>query len=155
MSEISLNPKALSIEEFRLKAYRNRIQADHESELRNMEAQHAQTVEKTTDRQRQQLDQLKEAYDVKISKEAEDLENQLHRIQLEKSEKLEQEKLKADAEINRFRTAHQDQVRQIQKNSQNELETLQKKLGEATQALHQQVKKTSIRNKAYEKGDPS
>ncbi|MEO5969012.1 MAG: hypothetical protein ABIQ95_03725 [Bdellovibrionia bacterium] len=149
----SATSSSLVAEETRLKNYRDRLQYANEVELRNMEIQHSQDLARLSAHFGTEVDNLREAYEVKISQEAEQMDHKLRQIQSDKEQQLSEEKHQADVELNKIKTAHQDQVREFKKVSQGEIETLHKKFQASSSALHEQAKKSGIKEPRTERGE--
>ncbi len=152
--EITSTPSSsLATEETRLKNYRSRLQYENEVELRNIESQHAQDLARLSTQFGDQMQGLRGAYEVKISQEAEQMDQKLRQFQAAKDQKLSEEKRLADVELSKLKAAHQDQIREFKKVSQNEYETLHKKLQASTHALHELARKSEKLESRTEKGD--
>ncbi len=147
MPEISSGYKTSSSDELRLKNYRNMIEQKHEIELRDMEARNAEETQKVTDHHREQLSQLRGAYDVQISEEAEALEARLHDLRLNNLERVGTEKRAAEIEIDKIKANSHAQIDETKKNADIQIEALHKQLQTSTEVLHDQARKTARRER--------
>ena len=84
----SSNMKAMSADEMRMRNYRAQVEARHEAEMREIELHNTDDVVKAQTADHEQMEQIKGAYDVEISKEAESLEGHLHDIREQNQERI-------------------------------------------------------------------
>lgn len=148
MSEVSGSSyRAMSSEEIRLRNYRNQLEQRHEIAVRDILAHNADEIQKLTDNHTEQLNNLRHAYEVQISEEAEALEEKVHEIRLGNQGRVEMEKKTGDQEVEKMKSANKTKIEEYKKNADLQMETLHKQLQASSDALHEQSKKTAKREK--------
>lgn len=128
-------------EELRMRNYRNQLKNHHNSEVREIEAQHEQTLQRTIENQSLQAEQVKSAYEVQISQEAEQLEERLHALRLKNEERLENEKRAQEAEFNKVRESYQARIEDYRNNAEAQIQALHKQHQESIAKLEERVRK--------------
>ena len=142
-----ISAKTASADEIRLRNYRTQLERRNEMELADIDARHQDDVRKVMASQSLQMQELQGAYDVKISQEAEILEQRLHEIRQNNKERVETEQQAADDQLTKLKQAHEKQVIEYKKNTEEEMEQLRRQLQASTEALHNQAKKMSKRDR--------
>lgn len=133
--------------EMRMKNYREQLQRRFDSDIHEMEASHQDDVVRILDHNIQQLDTLRNAYEVRISEEAEALEEKLHQVHSKAEARVDAEKRAGDEELARVKLTSQKRIEEYKKRSDEQVETLQKQLQASTSQLHEQAKKSARKEK--------
>jgi hypothetical protein len=139
--------KSTAAEEIRLRNHRAQLEQRNEMALREIEQSHAEDVRRTIENQAFQMDNLRRAYDVQISEEAEALEERLHRVRLNADERVAAEKKAGEAELEKLKSAHKQRLDEYRKNSEQQLEALRKQLQTSAETLHEKARKTAKRER--------
>lgn len=129
-------------DELRIRQHRAQIQKREEMELRDKEARHQDAVQRLTDNQLDQLEKLKNAYEVRISEEAESLEQRLHEIRMSNEERIQAEKQAAEQELTKAKSANKKKIEEYQKNAEAQLDSLRKQYQASGDNLRKQARKT-------------
>lgn len=130
--------KATTLEEMRLRAYREGLGIRNDRELREMETQHRERLSAMVENQNKQVDTLKEAYNVQISREAERMAEKLDEVRYENERALAAEKALGDEEVRKARERTQAKIEQIQKNQEAEVERMEQALKEKSDLINKQ-----------------
>jgi len=138
-----LSPTALSAEEIRLRNQRLRIQQSHDQELRDQEQNHGQTIQRLQEQYKDQQDKMRQAFDVSISQEAEQMEERLHKIRLQAETKVEEEKRAHETEVSKLKTVNQSRIDEYKKQGEARIDQIRREQQATQEALHEQVKKSS------------
>lgn len=134
-------------EELRMKNYKTQLEKKNEIDLRDLQSRHADDVIRLSSTQTQQLEDLQNAYDIKISAEAEVLEEKLNQIRVSNEERVNQEKRLADQEIQKVKNNHQSELNHLKKKSEIQITDLHKQYQKTSAILHEQSKQTSKRER--------
>ena len=134
-------------DELRLKNYRAVLERKNEIEVQDLNARHTDEMERISENQALQLESLRNAYDVKISSEAEILEDRLHQIRMTNEERIASEKRAGQDELNHIKSSHQARVEEYRKNSEAQIDELHRQLQNTSEVLHEQAKKTAKRER--------
>lgn len=133
--------KSFTAEDLRLRNYRSLVQQRHEMEMRDIEAKHGQETLDLTEQSKNQLNELRKAYDVQISREAEELEERLAEIRARKDEKIKEEEHQTETELSKARNSQQTRLQEYKKNAESQLDALRKQYQNATDNLNAQAAK--------------
>jgi len=90
--DTSYSAKSSSTEELRLKNYKSQVEARHEIDMRELEQKNAEDVQRLQENYVQQEAQLRNAYEVQISTEAEALDEKLQQTRFGNEERVGAEK---------------------------------------------------------------
>ncbi|MBC7385539.1 MAG: hypothetical protein H7301_05155 [Cryobacterium sp.] len=124
-------------DELRLKNVRTQIQNRHNSELREIQAQNGSETQRLVENQQEQLSNLKGAYEVQFSKEAENLGAHLQEVRTKNEERVIAEKKSGDQEVAKIQKANQEKIESYRKNGEAKLESARKDIQVQSDALHQ------------------
>lgn len=144
MSSTSNSLATLASDEFKLRSYRDQLEVRHEQALKDQEMKHAEEITELLTFQKNQKDQLEKDFDVQISSEAEQLQNQLYTIRNRNQASLEEEQQKGEIELNKAKTINQQRVEEYRKNSEAQLDALRKQLQASTEELHEKARRTAV-----------
>src|SRR4051812_1352519 len=101
-SEITSSLNSTIADEVRLKNYRSQIEQKNDIELRDLEARHAEDLQKVLETSNREAERLRRDYDVKISQEAEMLEEKLHQIRIKNEIQINAEKESGENEVSKL-----------------------------------------------------
>src|SRR5438105_2839235 len=107
MSEYGNGIKATTTEDLRLRNYRTELNRRNEAEIREMDARHGENVAKLQESELAQLEQLKHAYEIQFSQEAEALEEKLRDLRAENDKRVDGEKKQGENELVKTRSMYQ------------------------------------------------
>lgn len=138
--------KGASAEELRLRNYRQQLQNRHELELRDMRDRQGDEVLRLHDNFNHQTETLREAYDVQISEEAEQLEDRLQQLRTSHAERVSSEKKAGDEEVSQLRAGNRQQVDETRKNGEAQIAALRKQYQDAADVLHKKARKSAKRD---------
>jgi hypothetical protein len=134
-------------EEARMRNYRDQLLKRFELEIRDMEMRHQDEVVQMANSQAQTIENLRHAYDVRISEEGEALEEKLRQVKINSDERIEAEKRAGEAEFGKIRMGQQKRIEEYKKNADEQMAALQKRYQASTAQLHEQAKKTTRKEK--------
>lgn len=137
--------KATTADELRLRNYRTQLQRQHDLEVRELERKNADELQRLTEHSTTQLETLRQAYDVRISEEAESLEERLHQVRLNARERIAVEKEQAEEELRKTRTSHQQRLAEYKKNAEAQIDALRKQHQASAEAIHERSVKSAKR----------
>jgi len=80
--------KASTTDHMRLENHRNRMKRQNEVQIREQQNQHEDSIKRLIEEKQYQLEKLRDSYDLMISKEAQGMEESLHKFRIE-SEKTD------------------------------------------------------------------
>lgn len=132
-----------SSEALRMKNYRLQMQSHHDAQVREIQDKNSDEVQRLIENHAYQMDNLRNAYNVQISEEAEAMEQKLHDVRLKNEERLKEEKRIADDAVNQSRSASQKRIEEYRKNSEAQLAVARKEQQMAADNLHAQTKKAA------------
>ena len=132
--------KSSTTDELRMKNHRTQLENRNELELRSLRDRHSDDVQRMMEAQAFQRDNIKQAYEVQISQEAENLEQKLHETRMENEKRVDDEKRVADQEVTKIKTMNQQQIQEYKKNSEAQIEALKKQYMATAEALHNKAK---------------
>jgi hypothetical protein len=142
-SEASNNLKSSTTEELRLRNYRASLQQKSDIENRELQARNVEEVQHLMDTHTVQMDELKRAYDVQISQEAEGLEEKLQKVRISGEDRVNLEKQVQEAELAKVKTSSQLKIEEYKKNSEVQIDKLRKDTQATTDLLHDKAKKAT------------
>jgi hypothetical protein len=148
MSNVSAS-RAISADEMRMTNYRNLLEQKNDLQIKDIEDRHTQDVERITVSEADQMQNLRQAYNVKFSEEAEALEDKLAEVRNGNLERVAAEKRVGDAEVNKLKDANQQRIEEYKKISEMQIEQLHKNFKTTSDALHEQAKKTAKREREF------
>jgi hypothetical protein len=137
------NSKALATEELRLQNYKTQLQNRNEAEVRDIQAKHADEVQHMLLQEGEQIQEVKRAYEVQISQEAEELEDRLHNFRLSAEEKIENEKRTGEDELHKVQADYKHRIDEYRRSSEAQLETLRRNLLTASEDMHEKAKRSA------------
>ena len=146
--------KNTTTEELRLRNYKASLQQKSEIDLREMQARQSDETQRITENHQMQMDDLKRAYDVQISQEAEALEEHLHKFREVGHERIENEKHSLDTEFDKVKTASQQKIDEYKKNSEAQLDKLRRETQASSDLIHDRGKK-ALAAKREKEGTPA
>jgi hypothetical protein len=123
-------------EEIRLRTMRNQIQTKHQAEVRDLQKQGEAEIQGVITTSQEMVQNLKSAYDVMISKEAESLEQKLGQVRANNEQRIATEKQQGDEEVAKIRANYQSRVKEYRKTGEAQVETVRKEVQAQTDALH-------------------
>ncbi len=132
-------------DEIRLRNLRAQMQNRHDLQMREMEEKNQSSVQRLVENHTTQTEQLRNAFDVTISREAEALEQRLHEVRLHNDERIETEKQTGDQQLFKVKQANQQRIAEYKKNSEAQIESLRKQLQASAETLREQAKKQEQR----------
>lgn len=147
----SASLKAATTDELRLKNYRDTLERRNDVEVRDIQAKHAQEIQKIIDHQTDQLEKMRAAYNVQISSEAATLDESLHETRIKNAQRVEEEKLAAEQNLAKLRAAHQERIEDYKQSSEAQYLALQKQLRTSAETLHEQSRKTARKQMEMER----
>lgn len=139
--------KSATVDDLRMQNYRNNMERKLESEVSELQSRHDQDIERLLENHAFQMEQLRNAYNVEISKEAEVLEERLHQVRTHGDVQVRAEKMAHEKELSQQKNAHQKQLDQYKKNSEAQIVEMRKQLQATTENLHAQAKKSLKKEK--------
>ncbi len=149
-SETSSSLGASTTEDLRLRNYRASIQQKNDIELREIQNRHDDDIQRVTDTQAQQMGDLKRAYEVQISQEAEHLEEKLHQARLTTEQRVEAEKKAAESQLSKLKAVHQQRIEDYKKNAEEELLRLRKTAQANAELIHDRERKLARKEREKE-----
>ena len=142
----SINKNAYS-DELRMQNYRSQLEKRNDMALEDLRVRYSEDTRTLSEDHVDRMTQLKKAYDLKISEEAEYLEDQLNSIRASARTRSEEEKRAGEEEINRLKSAHTARVEEYRRNSEEQLDKMRKEAKLQTEHLHEQTRKTAKKEK--------
>ena len=143
--------KASTTDELRTKNYRAQMQQTADLETRELEAKHNQDIERLNSNFKDQYQDLKHAYDIAISQEAEALEEKLHQVRDSTDEKVSSEKKLQEDELTKIKTVNQQRIDEYKKNADAQLDQIRKQYQASSEDLHTKAKKDMKKEKELTK----
>lgn len=137
----------LHTEEVRMRNYENQLKNRHEENVRDLRDRHEDDVGRMLGHYAEQKEGLVAAYEVKISEEAERLEDQLSQMRIKHDERVQAEKQNQDVELQNIKTAHQKRVEEYKKNNEIVVDKMRRQLQAQSDHLHAQARKTEKKEK--------
>ncbi len=128
-----------------MRSYLTHLQNQNDLEAKEIQGRHAEEMNRLIENHADQADQMKKAFDVSISKEAEELEQRLHETRLSHDQRVADEKHTEEEELNKLKTAHQQRIEEYKKASESQMDTMRKQLQAQSEQLHEQAIKTAKR----------
>ena len=98
--DVNVSSMRDSSDEMRLQNYRERLKQQNELEIREMEANHAADLERLSTTEMNQIENLRHDYEVRVSQEAETLDEKLTEIRLENAGRVVQGKASGPRRVN-------------------------------------------------------
>jgi hypothetical protein len=148
---MSTELKNSTTEELRLRNSLAQMQQRYDFEVRDKERTHADDVQRLVDNETKQLDDLRKDYEVKISQEAESLEQKLHEIRLNHDEQIATEQRAGEKELEKVKLSNQKKIEEYKKNGDAQIEALRKQLQASAETLHAQAKKREMHRESEER----
>lgn len=137
----------IAADEIRLKAYRTQLKHRHDNEVQETHEKHEDEMMRLAENFGHQRQMLQSAYDVAISREAEQLDANLEKIRTSSTEKVTTEKRAHEEELTKLKKANQERLEEYKKQSDIKLQRLQHESQMASEQIHAQMKKTAKREK--------
>ena len=142
--------KSATTEDLRMRNYRQQLQQHNDSEIRDLEQKHNEDIARLQDNFTNQVQNLRHAYEIEISEEAENLEEKLQKVRGENEEKkISTEKKAGEDEVVKNRTANQQRIDEYKKNSELQLDPASK----TSASLHRRPSRKSQENRQERKRD--
>jgi hypothetical protein len=142
-----IKTSAVAADEIRLRAYRTQLKNRHEAEVQEQHEKHEDEMMRLSENFNHQRSMLQGAYDVSISREAEQMEDKLSQIRDGYAAKLENEKKAYEKELAKLKGANEARLEEYRKEAEVKLQRLHHEHQMASEALHTQMKKTAKREK--------
>ena len=143
--------KNLSSEEYRLQNYRHQLQQRNDVEIREIEQKHLDQVQRLQEDEAQARGELHQAYDLKISQEAESLGEKLDEIRQANQEKVAAEQRVGEQELAQVKTLQQQRLDEYRKNSDLQLEKIRRQYQSSAEALHDKSRRYADHEKEVNK----
>jgi hypothetical protein len=137
----------VSSDELRMRNYRAQLQAQDDLEVRELQNRHNDEIQRLTEQNKAQTDQMRHDYEVRISQEGEALDERLQKVRLENDQQVAAENQKGQEELNQARTSNQQRVDEYKKNSDAKIEQMRKQYQLAAENLHDKAKKNERRER--------
>ena len=149
----SVNGPGSNVDELRYKSYLGQIERDQEATIREKQDEHREHLTQLVTTQAEQSTALKKDYDVRISAEAEALENRLGSVRERNQAMVAQEKENGEMEAAKI---HQHFVKRIEDEKQlgdEQIQKLQSYYKKSSEELHKQYERDRART--AQKGKPA
>jgi len=134
-------------EDVRLKNYENQMKNRHEESVRDLRESHESEITRMLSHYANQKHQMDSDYEVKISEEAERLENVLNNHKIQHEERIQAEKNSEEIELQNLKTAHQKRVEEYKQNNELVVDRMRRQLQATSEHLHAQARKTEKKEK--------
>ena len=145
--------KNSTVEELKLKNTTAQLERRYDRKLREMEDQHMHDVRNVQESNEDQLRALRRAYEVRISQDAEALEEKLHAVRLSNQNQVTEAERTGTAELNQIKQANAMRLQAYKKNADDQLAKTQTEHQLASLKMHEQTAKAARQNR--DKGTPS
>ena len=126
-----------------MRNYRNQLEHQNEIELKDIENRYASELQKLHQTKILELDQLTKAYDVKISEEAEIMEDRLSTVHAESDKRITTEKQIGEDELKKVKLSNRQRVEDYKKYGELQLESLKKQIQADQAAMHDRAVKAA------------
>ena len=127
-------------DEIRMRNYRQQLERQNEIDIKDIDAKHVEQMQHLAEDHQIKSQSLKNGFDVRISEEAEALDDELQRVRRSNEERIITEKQAGDDELGRIRTANTDRLNEFKKNSEFQLEKLRRDLQMSAEAMKKQAR---------------
>lgn len=131
---------SVQAEDIRLKNLRSQLENRNRSEIKEIQDRHEHDLYRLTTGEAETLENLKSAYDVQISKEAENLEARLAEVRQNNEERVLAEKKQGDAEVEKIKFQTQQKIDEYKKIGETQLERQRKEYASESSNLHEREK---------------
>lgn len=137
-------------DELKMAQYRAQLERDNEAAIRDIKSKSAEEIQRTIDEKELMLGSMRNAYDLRISREAEVLEEELRKMRETQMERIETERKNAELEVEKIRMNNEQKIAHYKKNSESQIEEVRKEVERSTANLNDKYKKEAARIAAYE-----
>jgi hypothetical protein len=135
----------LTSEELRMKNYQTQLERKNDAEVRDLQSRHAEDVRKELEAEENQLTEMRRAFEVQISKEAESLADRLEQVRGENERTVTDEKLNHQREMTRLKESHKAQLDEYRKQAEDSIERTRKESQATSETIRKQARKTERR----------
>lgn len=142
---MAVDLKAATTDALRLQNYRARLQGDHETQVRELEERQLDSLNRIQENHTDRKESLVSAYNVEISKEAEQLEDRLTQIRAQNEQRVAEEKRIGDQELAKTKLSNQQRIDEYKKTAEKKLDAMRKELQANAENLRLQYKKSAKR----------
>ena len=149
----SMNGPGNNVDEIRYKNYLQQMERDQDATVKDREDQHRERLTNLISGHEDQTKSLKKDYDVKISEEAEALDQKLALIRERNQSLVSQEKQSGDLEAGKVHQQYEQKVDSEKKVGDEQIAKLQSYYKKASEELHKQYEKDRVRT--IQKGKPA
>lgn len=129
-------------DEMQNRTLKNQTLAKHQSEMRDLHKTNEDEVQKIILSSQEKVVNLKGAYDVMISKEAESLEERLANVREANDERVNKEKLQGEEEATKTRAMYQDRVKEYKKQGEAKVDAVRKEAQAQMDSIHDRAIKS-------------
>lgn len=136
-----------NFDESRLRNQRAQIEQKNEIETRELQSQHDVSLTRMLDQHAFLLENLRRAYDVQISKEAQNLDERLTATRAQHEEKINEVKRAGESEVIKIQNQSQKRIDDATKSGESKLEETRKHFQSASDVVQAQYKKHARLNK--------
>lgn len=142
---------SVQAEDIRLKNMRTQIENRNRNEVKELQDRLAMETERTITSHTATIQNLRGAYDVQISEEAENLENRLNAVRAANEERVEAEKKAGEAEVAKVKTMTQARVEEYKKIEDEKIAKIKKEVAAQSENLHEKEKRIARNNYIQQK----
>ncbi len=146
----SVNGPGNNVDEIRYRSYLTQLERDQEATLREKEDAHRETLGKVLEAQKNQLEEIRRDFDVRISSEAETLERKLGQARDQNQTLIQQEHLAGEQTTAKIHQQYAQRIEQEKRTGEEQIRNLQAYYKKASDELHHQYEKEN--QKAHQKG---
>ncbi len=139
--------KSANTDELRYRNYLAQLHQRGDMEVRELQSAHGEEVQHLLETEKAQMDDLHRDFDVRISQEAEKLDEHLQNIRMQNEERVGEQKRAADQELNQVRATSQQRIDEYKKNADAQLDSLRKQYLAASEAMHERYRKSAHKEK--------
>ena len=133
--------KSSTQDEMRLQAYRQQLERQNQAELDDIELRHKHGVSNAIAAAANEIGQIPKDYEVQIPREAESLDEKLHRVQLESQDRVQVEQLTGDAEVANVQKANAERLTEYKKKGEMQIDSLRKQFQATDESMHEHSRK--------------
>ncbi|MCM0606743.1 MAG: hypothetical protein KA715_11705 [Xanthomonadaceae bacterium] len=137
-------------EEMQMAQYRAQLERENDAALREIKSKSAEEIQRTIDEKELMLGSMRNAYDLKISREAEILEEELTKMRQSQMNRIDLERKNAEAEVDKIKMNNEQRIAHYRKNSEIQIDEVRKETERSTNNLNDKYKKEAARIAAYE-----
>ncbi len=147
---MSSNVKTVAFDDSQLRAYNQNLKQKYAVEKNEIEARGQNEIVDTVAQSQKKISEMRNAYEVQISAEAEHLDERLASIRQNNQKRIDEERQKNDIEYEKLRLANQKRIDEYRKNADVKLEEVRREYQEAMAQTHEQAKRQMKKNELKE-----